>query len=306
MESANGSAIRVAAAYAAVVLIWGTTWFAIKIALGGFPTVYGAGVRFVAAALVLYAAAAAMRVELPRRAPPLHLVLVLALTMFGLNYALTYLAETHLASGLVAVLFGTLPFFVFGFARVMVGERAGPLTVAGAFVAFAGVATISLGGNVRGDTPYVVAVLGASASSAFGNVYLKRFAKTDPLTTLPPAMLAGGLAMLAWGAGFERIDWHAALQPAPLAAVAYLAVCGSALAFYLNHWLLQRIDSGTMGLSALMVPPIAVVVGAIFGGEHLGVRHLTGALLVGAGVWLALLAGGRSRRVAAIRSRAPV
>jgi len=275
------------AAYAGCVLIWGTTWLAIKFSLLGMPPIAGAGLRFVLAGTVLYALAAALRVDL-RRAPPWHLVVVLAVTMFGVNYALTYLAETHLASGLVAVLFGTMPFFIFGFAHVMVGERADFKTIGGAVLALCGVALISLVGNLRGELLYIVAALVAAASSGFANVYLKRFAHAEPLTTLPPAMLLAGVCLTAYGLAFERIDWHLATQPAPLAALAYLAVCGSALAFYLNHWLLQRIDSGVMGLSALMIPVIAVVVGAVFGGEVFGLRDIAGALLVLGGVSLAL------------------
>ena len=280
------------AAYAVCVLVWGTTWLAIKFALHGFPTVFGAGVRFVVASALLFAIAAIGRIDVRRNAPPLHLVVVLALTMFGINYALTYLAETHLASGLVAVLYGTLPFFVFAFAHVMVGERATRKTILGALVAFAGVASISLSGDVRGDLVYIAAAVLASASSGFATVYLKRYANAEPLTTLPAAMLLAGIGLVTWGACFEHVDLHAALQPAPLAAVAYLAVFGSAIAFYLNHWLLQRIDSGVMGLSALMIPPIAVGVGALFGGEVLGPRDLIGAALVVAGVWLSLARSG--------------
>jgi drug/metabolite transporter (DMT)-like permease len=284
--------VATVAAYATIVLIWGTTWLAIKISLTGLPPVFGAGVRFVVASLLLYAIGIALRVDFRRAAPPLHLVAVLALTMFGLSYALTYVAESHLASGLVAVLYGTMPFFVFGFAHVMAGERASAATVAGALLALAGVATISLAGSVHGDVLYVAAAVAASALSGFGNVYLKRHAQAEPLATLPPAMLAGGIAMTAWGGLFERIDWHAALEPQSLVAVAYLAAAGSALAFYLNHWLLKRIDSGIIALSALMVPVIAVAAGAVFAHERLGPRDLTGAALVIGGVWLAL---GRRR-----------
>jgi drug/metabolite transporter (DMT)-like permease len=280
------------AAYSTCVLVWGTTWLAIKFALHGFPTVFGAGVRFVTASVLLFAIGAIARIDVRRNAPPIHLVVVLALTMFGINYALTYLAETHLASGLVAVLYGTLPFFVFAFAHVMVGERATPKTIVGALIAFAGVAAISLSGDVRGDIGYIAAAIVASASSGFATVYLKRYSRAEPLTTLPAAMLLAGIGLMVWGALFERIDLHAALQPAPLVAVAYLAIFGSAIAFYLNHWLLQRIDSGVMGLSALMIPPIAVAVGAIFGGEILGPRDLIGAALVVAGVWLSLSRSG--------------
>lgn len=275
-------------AYAGCVLIWGTTWLGIKVALTGFPTVTGAGIRFILAAALLYALAVAMRVDLRRQAPPAHLVIVLALTMFGVNYALTYLAETHLGSGLVAVLFGTMPFFIFGFASVMLRERADRNTIIGALLALGGVATISLVGNVGGEVLYIVAALVASASSGFANVYLKRFAHAEPLATLPPAMLLAGIGMAAWGFAFEHTDWHLATMPAPLAALAYLAVCGSAVAFYLNHWLLQRIDSGTMGLSALMIPVIAVIVGATLGHEVFGARDIVGAILVIGGVWLSM------------------
>ena len=276
------------AAYAACVLIWGTTWLAIKVSLLGMPAVFGAGVRFIVAGALLYALALALRIDLRRNVPPWHLVAVLAITMFGLSYALTYVAETRLASGLVAVLFGTTPFFIFGFARAMLGERADRNTLAGAVLALGGVCLISLVGDVRADLVYVLAALVASASTAYANVYLKRYAHSEPLVTLPPAMLAAGIAMTLWGATFERVDLHRAFEPATLGAVAYLAIFGTALAFSLNHWLLQRISSGSMGLSALLIPIVAVVVGALFGGEVFGVRDIVGAVLVLGGVSLAL------------------
>jgi drug/metabolite transporter (DMT)-like permease len=278
----------VIAAYAAVVLIWGTTWLAIKFALEGLPTVTGAGARFIIAGLFLYALALAFRIDLRKHMPPLHLVCVLAATLFGVNYALTYFAETHLASGLVAVLFGTLPFFVFGIAAVTIGEHASRGTVIGAIVAFAGVALISLVGGVRADLIYVAAALGAAFSSAFANVYLKKYADSEPLATLPPAMLLAGTIMFAAGALTEHPSLAAALAPRPLLALFYLAIFGSSIAFYLNHWLLQRISSGLMGLSALMIPVIAVAVGAAFGGEVFGPREIAGGLLVILGVWISL------------------
>jgi drug/metabolite transporter (DMT)-like permease len=280
--------IAIIAAYAATVLIWGTTWFGIKVSLGGTPPVTGVGLRFLLAGLVLYAIALATRVDLRRHAPPLHLVVVLAATMFGINYVLTYLAETHLSSGLVAVLYGTLPFFVFGFAHWMVGERATLRTVVGTLLALGGVCVISLVGDARADVLFIVAALLASASSGFANVYLKRYADAEPLATLPPAMLLAGAVLAIIGVSTEHVSWSHALALRPVLALLYLAVLGSAVAFYLNHWLLQRIDSGVMGLSALMIPVIAVVVGALFGGESFGVRDIAGALLVLVGTGFAL------------------
>lgn len=283
--------IAVIAAYAATVLIWGTTWLGIKFSLAGIPPVTGVGVRFAVAGALLYGIALAMRVDLRKHAPPFHLVAVLAATMFGINYVLTYVAETHLASGLVAVLFGTLPFFVFGFAHFMVGERASRRTLIGTVLALGGVAVISLVGDVRVDVLYVVAALVAAISSGFANVYLKRFSHAEPFATLPPAMLLAGGVSLVCGLLFEHVTWSRALSMPSILALFYLAVFGSAIAFYLNHWLLRRISSSAFGLSALMIPVLAVGVGAVFGGEVFSPRDLVGALLVLAGTWLALTRG---------------
>jgi drug/metabolite transporter (DMT)-like permease len=269
--------------------IWGTTWLAIKVSLQGLPPITGAGVRFVVAGLFLWALARAVPASRGTKAP-WRTIVVLALTLFGGNYALTYFAETGLASGLVAVLFGTLPFWVFGFGAAMLGERVGPNAVIGAVLALAGVAAISLNGDVHGSWPYILATLGAAALSAYANIVLKQHAATDPFRTLPPAMFAAGVAMTIAGSTFEHPDLHRALAPGSVAALLYLAIPGSGIAFSLNHWLLHRLDAWVVGLSALVIPVIAVVVGALGGGESFGWRELGGAALVLAGVWLALRA----------------
>jgi drug/metabolite transporter (DMT)-like permease len=272
--------------------IWGTTWIAIKFALTGFGPLGGTATRFIVAGAVLYAVGAIAR-RPDGTKPPLQLVLTLAATFFGLNYVLTYTAETHLASGLVAVLFGTLPFFTFGLGALMLGEAITVRIVGGAALGLAGVVTISLTGE-GGALAYVVAALCASALSAFGNVYLKKYAGTDPFRTLPPAMLIAGAAQLAASALFAPIDPRIALQPEPLLATLYLAIFGTATAFYLNHWLLKRVSASSVGLQALIIPVIAVGVGALVAHEAVGGRELIGAALVVAGVWLALSSEGKS------------
>jgi drug/metabolite transporter (DMT)-like permease len=282
-------AVRTVFAYVAMCAIWGTTWLAIKIGLRDLPPVTGAGVRFVLAALFLWALS--RFVPGPRgAAPPWRTIVVLAATLFGGNYALTYYAETGLASGLVAVLFGTLPFFVFAIGALRLGERVGVMTIAGALIALGGVAAISIGSEMRGSLPYVLAILGAAAISAYATVELKKFAASDPFRTLPPAMLLAGLTMTVAGATFEHPDWARGTSPSSIGAILYLAVLGSAVAFYLNHWLLQRLETWVVGLSTLVIPVIAVAAGALLGGEAFGIKELGGAAMVIVGVWLALRA----------------
>ena len=284
--------IAIVAAYAATCLIWGTTWLAIKGSLHGYAPITGVGFRFTLAALFLYAigfAGGALRGRSARGlVPPLKLLIVLATFFFGINYVFVYIAETRLSSGLVAVLFGTLPFFMFGFGRSMLGERTTLRTALGALLALGGVAVISITGAVRGDVAFVAVAIASAAMAAFANVYLKRWSHTEPFVILPAAMLLSGVACSALGLAFERFDQAAALAPAAWLSLLYLSLLGSAIAFYLNHWLLQRIDSWVMGLSALIIPVIAVVVGILFGGEAFTVRDVLGATLVIGGVSLAL------------------
>ena len=294
---------RIVVAYAVMCAIWGTTWLAIKVALTGFPPLGGAGVRFIIAGAFLYAVGAFARPTGPK--PPFKLVLVLAVTFFGANYALTYYAETHLASGLVAVLFGTMPFFIFGLSALMLRETITLQTVAGAVLALGGVATISLTGE-GGALIYVLATLLAAALSGFGVIYLKRYAQSDPFRTLPPAMLIAGFSMTVIGTFVTPIDLRGALTLPPVLATLYLAILGSGVAFYLNHWLLQRLPAWIVGLDALVIPVIAVLIGALVAHEAFGTRELIGATLVVIGVWLALAQRDRSAEVAPAADGVPV
>ncbi|HET6895566.1 MAG TPA: EamA family transporter [Candidatus Baltobacteraceae bacterium] len=272
--------------------IWGTTWLGIKISLHYAPPITGAGLRFIIAGIAMYAVAAALRKVIPLREMPWKLIAVLAAFLFGLNYILTYTAETHVSSGLTAVLFGVLPFFMFGMGHHLIGERTTRKTWMGALLAFAGVAVISLAAGMHGSVWYALAAVAAAFSSAFANVYAKRHAHHDPLITLPPSMLIAGAAVAAIGFGAEHPDVQRAFSLQSWGALLYLALAGSGIAFFLNLWLLQRIAAWIVGLSSLIIPVIAVAVGVAFGGENFGPREILGAALVIAGVWISLSRSG--------------
>lgn len=273
-------------AYAAMCAIWGTTWLVIKVGLQYVPPMTGVGLRFVAAGLALGAIGLVQKG--PRMRTPWKLVAVLAAFLFGLNYIFTYAAETRLDSGLVAVLFGTLPFFMFGFGHFLANERTTPRSWIGALIAFAGVAVISLGSEVRGSPLFALAAIAAAASSAFANVYAKRHSHHAPLLTLPPAMILAGLVVGTLGSLTEHPNWRLAFSEPSLIALAYLAFVGSGIAFFFNLWLLQRIPAWIVGLSSLIIPVLAVGVGVAFGHEHFGSRELFGSFAVVAGIAIAL------------------
>jgi drug/metabolite transporter (DMT)-like permease len=277
-------------AYAGMCLIWGTTWLAIKVGLHYLPPLVGVGLRFVIAGLALLAVSAVRREFSKLEVIPWKLIAVLATFLFGLNYIFTYTAETRLDSGLVAVLFGTLPFFTFGLGHYLAHERTTPRVWLGAVIAFAGVAVISLGAEVRGAPLYALCAIGAAASSAFANVYAKRHSHHPPLVTLPPSMLISGVVILAIGLVTEPVTWSRALEPQSLFALAYLALLGSSIAFFLNLWVLKYIPVWVVGLTSLIIPVIAVIVGVTLGHEAMSSKEVFGSVLVVAGIWIALTA----------------
>jgi drug/metabolite transporter (DMT)-like permease len=284
----KASKALIVGAYALMCSIWGTTWLGIKVSMLYMHPLQAAGLRFAIAGLLMYAVALVTGKALPPRALPWKVVGVFAACLFGLNYILTYTAETHVSSGLTAVLFGVLPFFMFGLGHYLINERTSALTWIGAVIAFAGVAVISLQADMRGSLWYALAAVGAAFSSAFANVYAKRHSHHDPLVTLPPSMLLAGVVVAAIGFSTEPIDVHRAFSLPSWGALLYLAIAGSGIAFFVNLWLLARIRAWIVGMSSLIIPVIAVAVGVIFGGESFGIRELLGAALVIAGVWLAL------------------
>ena len=222
-------------------LIWGTTWLGIKMSLQFIGPLTGVGLRFTIAGLVLFAIASATGAARPVQAWPWRVIAVFATLLFGLNYVLNYVAEARLDSGLVSVLFGTMPFFTFIFARLLIGEQASVKNWVGATIAFAGVAIISMGGAVQGSPLFALCSVVAAAVAAYANVYAKKHSHEPPLVTLPPSMLISGVVLILIGLAFERTNWQAAFSLPSIGALLYLAILGSSVAFFLMLWLLQRV-----------------------------------------------------------------
>ncbi|TAM76673.1 hypothetical protein EPN44_04965 [bacterium] len=285
--------VKIVAAYASMVLIWGTTWLAIKWALAYMPPLQGVGFRYLIAGLFVLILARMTHAPWPRGGPAWKVVGITAFALFGLNYALTYFSEEHITSGLAAVLFGTAPFWIMLFAYFMAGESLTARKVAGSLLALAGVAAISLSGAERGTLVGIAEILAAALLAAFGNVYVKRHQEhAEPLVVIPPAMLISGVFFTALGLSIEPHDARAFALPS-LGALLYLGLFGSGIAFLLNYVLLRRLPASIVGLNGLMIPVVAVVIGVAAAGEHFTTQDLLGAALVLAGVALAMTGGHR-------------
>jgi drug/metabolite transporter (DMT)-like permease len=295
--------------YALLVLIWSSTWVAIKIGLEDAPALLGAGVRFALAGVLLLGFAAARR--RPLKTDRL-LALVLGLLPFAFCYGLVYWGEQYIPSGLTAVLFGVMPLYTAILAsfllhdeplraRVLLGVA---LALAGLSLAFA--ESLELGSEERAALGAIAVVL-SPLGAALGNVALKRRAThLDAIVLNGWAMLIGGALLLALSAATE--DWGDAVWGAKaLGSIAYLAVVGSAVAFVTLTVLLREMSAQASSFIALLIPFGALTFGAVLYDESITLRAVAGAVLVVAG-----LAVARARRPAkrgetpAVRERVAV
>lgn len=277
---------------ALLCLLWGSTWLAIKWGLRDVPPFAGAAARFVVAFVVMAVLVAVLGRSEGGEPPPRNVVLAQGLCQFVLNYALVYLSETILPSGLVSVLWSIFPLCM-AFAGHFV-TRAEPLAARqwlGFAVAFAGivllfftdVASISQGAVLMG----LLLLLGP-ISVAFSTTLVKRRAHgASSLILNRDSILIGALGLGLLSLLFERgqpVEW----SPRAIASVLYLAIPGTVVTFGIYLWLLRSVPAYRLSLTAYVTPVVALLVGASIGGEALGVTTLTGTGLVLGGVALSL------------------
>ena len=276
----------------ALTLIWGSTWAAIRVSLRGIPPLTGVALRFTLAGLVLLALAPALGVRLRAGRREWALWIANALLTFCVSYGLVFWAEQWVPSGLAAVLFATFPLWVALLAHFMLpDERLGAAGLAGTVLGFVGVAVIfsedfnAFGGRQVAGVAAVMLL--APLASAIANVAIKRWGRDlHPLSVSAVPMLLAGGVMGALAAVAER-GMPIELSGAPLAALVYLALVGSALAFTLYFWLLQHLPATRLSLITYTSPVVAVALGALALGEPVTARMLAGTALVIAGVVMA-------------------
>ena len=271
-------------AFALCSAIWGSTFLFISIGNEVLPPVWSAALRLGLAAILL-AAVSPLMGGLPRGAA-LRAGVLYGVFAFGVNFPLLYWAEQVVPSGITAVLYSTIPLSTALLARGFGLERLTAAKVGGAIVGLAGVALIvsSRAAGPIGVLPFLALLAGAT-SAALGGVLLKRGPKQSAIgvnavgaavgfvVCLPVSLLAG-----------ERIGLPA--TAAGWIPVAYLTLAGSIGAYVLMAWLIQRWPATRVSFITLMIPIVAIALGALVRGEELTPLTLVGSAVVLAGVVL--------------------
>lgn len=290
--------LRDGLAFATCTMIWGSTFLVIRIGNETVPPMWAATLRLAVAALVLVALVSALGRRLPGGAA-LRAAAGYGLFQFGINLPLLYWGELVVPSGLAAVVFATIPISSALIARAVGLERLQALKMAGALVALGGVAVLfleQLGARVTALP--LLAIYLATVCSALGSIVLKRGPRQDPLAANAVAAAVGApVCLLASVLLAEERRWPAA--PAQFLPILYLSLVGSVVAYVLFTWLLHRWRVTTVAFMGVVVPVIAVALGAWVRAEPFRREHLLGSALVLTGVGLAVASDRRTARAPA-------
>ena len=283
--------------FAIVTLIWGSTWIVIRDQLATVPPSWSVTYRFATAGLTMLAWAAIRRDSLRLDKRGMLFALALALTQFVLNFNFVYRAEQHITSGVVAICYALLLVPNAVLARIFLGQRMGRQLLIGSAIALAGVVLLflheirlSASGPEQAMLGIAIAMAGVLSASVANVMQATETSKAYPMASmLGWAMLIGaGLdALFAFAtAGAPVVEPRATY----LLGILYLGVLGSALTFTLYFALIRAIGPAKAAYTSVVIPVIAMVFSTLFEGYRWSELAAGGALLVVAGLVIALSA----------------
>ena len=278
---------KVLLAFSIIYCVWGSTFLAIRIGVSEVPPFLLAGIRFLLAGAVLYLWMRA-KGEVPPTGRQWLSASLLGVLIFVGDFGLVFWAEQRVPSGTTAIMMATIPMFMaLSEISILGTQRLTVRLTAALLVGIGGVAvlvshTLSFGEGAI-DTSGALALLVAALSWSVGSALTRKLTlpASKPMSSAAQ-MLCGGVmltltaAMLGEFRGFHP----QAVSRGAWAALAYLVVAGSIVAFTAYIWLLHHESPTRVGTYAYVNPVIAVALGHFLAGETVGPRTLLGTLLV--------------------------
>ena len=274
---------RVLLALGAVYLIWGSTYYAMRVALDSLPPLSMAGVRFSIAGLGLYAVLRLRGVPSPDRAQWRTAAVLGLFLLVGGNGLVSY-AQQWVSSSLAAIVVATMPLWATLFARLS-GQKPSPSERAGLWIGFAGVLVLNTGGELGELAPGALLIVLAPVCWAWGSIRSRKLPAAPGGKGLAAMMTTAGAVLLALGlARGENLS--AAPTSQSLLALAYLIVFGSIVGLSAYTFLLENVRPALATSYAYVNPVVAVAIGVGVGGERVKTTTLIALGVILAGVAL--------------------
>jgi drug/metabolite transporter (DMT)-like permease len=285
--------VLVAAALVALYLLWGSTYYAMHVALAFLPPFLMAGPRFLVAGVILLTILRWRGATLPT-AKQWAAAGVIGVLLLVLGNGFVAIAQRTVDSGVAATVVATMPLWAAGIGS-MWGERPTLREVLGLLAGFVGVATLHHGGSLAFDHADSLVLLLAPISWAFGSVLSRRL-------PVPPGPMAAAAQMIVAGLVMSFIAIARGEHPvgpptfASVGALFYLVFFGSIVGFTAYGYLLRTTRPSIATSYAYVNPVVALALGTVLGGERFTGTKLVACLLTVGGV---LVASAPRRRAGA-------
>lgn len=271
--------------------LWGPSFLFIKVAVEDIPPLTLVVGRAGIAAIVLYTILRMQGRNLPKFGLVWKHFAVMAFFQHALPFTMFNWGEQHISSALAAVLNGTTPLFTIILAHIFIqDDRMNSAKVMGVFVGFGGLSLLigpSLFNGVQVTTWGLVAVTIAAASYGVAIVYSRLNLRGQPLLVAPAAQLTlAAFIMLPLSLFIEQPFRLSAPSWTALGSLFTLATFGTALAFVVYYYLIERVRATYVSMVTYMVPVIGVILGVIVLNEQLRWNAYAGCTLILTGVMI--------------------
>ncbi len=266
-------------------LVWGSTWFFIKIGLADLPPITFASARFVVAAIVIFGIILINKIPLPNTKKQWKFLALTGILQFSINYSCVFWSEQYISSGLAAVLQATIPAFGLIAAWIhLPEERITGLKIASILIGIVGVAIIFVEQlQITGFLAFLgcLAIILGAATAAEASILTKASGGgIHPASMVFGQMICGVPPMILYSLIAEgnplKFNW----TTNTVLTIFYLAIVGTILTFWLYYWLLRQIESTKAMMISLVTPLIAVIIGAFTLGEKLPLQTFIGGSLI--------------------------
>lgn len=281
------------AALLSVYVIWGTTYFAIKVVvLGGMPSFFFMGVRFGTAGALMLLWQLARRAPMPSMRQWVNAALIGGLLLVIGNGGVT-LAEHWVSSGAAVALLSIVPLLTAGVSGLL-GEWPRRLEWAAMLLGTSGIALILLGHDLTASPLGTALLLAAGLSWAVGTVISRRLDMPGGATGFGAEMLCAGVASLLISLAAHE-PWQVPASGPVWLGLGYLVFFGSIVGFSAYRFLVERVAATLAMTYAYVNPPVALFTGWWLGHERFSRPLLAGLPIVLAAVALQTWAHTRNR-----------
>ena len=272
--------------YAATVLIWGTTWIAIKFQLGSVDPMVSVLYRFIAAAMILmlYCKLSGLRM---RFRPKDHVFMALqGLVLFSVNYWIIYLASVHLTSGLVAVIFSSIVFMNMLNGALLMGSPIRFSVVAGGAIGIVGIIFVfwpEISAFSLSDKTAMGVLLAAISTfmASLGNIISARHQKYElPVIQTNAYGMVYGAATMGIIVFTSGKPFNFELSFGYVGSLFYLIVFGTVIAFGCYLKLIGKIGADRAAYATMLFPIVALVISTFFEGYQWSTHNIIGMVLV--------------------------